>query len=109
MMKIVEFFESDAPMQQTLLQELRRCDWSAGKFLLHLLKEDAFAKTLVGPGKLFFLLEGKTVVAFLTLTTQDSRRRRADLPQREKAPSPRQRQNRKIPGVTLWGAPALAA
>ena len=70
-MKIVEFFESDAPMQQTLLQELRRCDWSAGKFLLHLLKEDAFAKTLVGPGKLFFLLEGKTVVAFLTLTTQD--------------------------------------
>ena len=70
-MKIVEFFEADDPMRQALLQALRRCDWSAGRFLLQLLEEDTFDKTLSGPGKLFFLLDGTTVVAFLTLTAQD--------------------------------------
>ncbi len=70
-MKIVEYFESDASTRQMLLLELRRCDWSAGRFLVRLLEEEKFAKTLGGEGKLFFLLDGKAVVSFLTLTAQD--------------------------------------
>ena len=70
-MRIVEYFESDASTRQMLLLELRRCDWSAGRFLVRLLEENTYAKTLGGEGKLFFLLDGNSVVSFLTLTTQD--------------------------------------
>ncbi len=70
-MRIVEYFESDASTRQMLLLELRRCDWSAGRFLVRLLEEETFAKTLGGDGKLFFLLDGNSVVSFLTLTAQD--------------------------------------
>ena len=70
-LRIVEYFESDASSRQMLLRDLRRCDWSAGRFLVRLLEENTFAKTLGGKGKLFFLLDGNSVVSFLTLTTQD--------------------------------------
>ena len=70
-MRIAEYFESVAATRQFLLQELRRCDWSAGRFLVRLLEEKAFANTLGGEGKLFFLLDGNSVVSFLTLTAQD--------------------------------------
>ena len=58
-MRIVEYFESDASTRQMLRQELRRCDWSAGRFLVRLLEEKTFAETLGGAGKLIFLLDGK--------------------------------------------------
>ena len=67
-MRIVEYFESDASTRQMLLRELRRCDWSADRFLVRLLEEKTFAKTLGGEGKLFLLLDGNAVVSFLTLT-----------------------------------------
>ena len=70
-MKIVEYFESEASTRQLLLKELHRCDWSAGRFLVRLLEENTFAQTLGGEGKLFLLLDGDTVISFLTLTTQD--------------------------------------
>ena len=70
-MRIAEYFESDASTRQFLLQKLRRCDWSAGRFLVRLLETDTFAETLGGEGKLFFLLDGNSVVSFLTLTAQD--------------------------------------
>ena len=70
-MKIVEYFESDASTRQFLLQALRKCDWSAGRFLVRLLETDMFTNTLGGEGKLFFLLDGNSVVSFLTLTAQD--------------------------------------
>lgn len=70
-MRIVEYFESEASTRQMMLQELRRCDWAAGVFLMRLLEEGMFAKTLGGEGKLFFLLDGNALVSFLTLTAQD--------------------------------------
>ncbi len=70
-MRITEFFESDEVTRGRLLQALRRCDWRAAKFLLRLLEEGTFAETLGGKGRLFFLLDGETVVSFLTLSTQD--------------------------------------
>ena len=70
-MRIVEYFESDASTRQMLHLELRRCDWSAGRFLVRLLEEETFAKTLGDEGKLFFLLDGNSVVSFLTLTPKD--------------------------------------
>lgn len=70
-MKITEFFESDVLTRQRLLHALRRCDWEAAKYLLGLLEDGTFAETLGGKGRLFFLLDGETVVSFLTLTDQD--------------------------------------
>lgn len=70
-MKIIEYFEADLSCRLILLQGLGQCEWGAGKFLLRLLKEQKFAETLGGPGKLFFLLDGENVVSFLTLTGQD--------------------------------------
>ena len=70
-MRIVEYFESDASTRQMLLLELHRCDWPAGKFLVRLLEEQTFSKTLGGEGKLFFLLDSNSVVSFLTMTPQD--------------------------------------
>ncbi len=70
-MRITEFFESDESTRRQLLHALRRCDWVAARFLLHLLEEGAFAETLGGSGRLFFLLDGETVISFLTLTAQD--------------------------------------
>lgn len=70
-MKIIEFFESDKTTQELLLHALRRCDWEAADFLLRLLEDGTFAETLGGKGRLFFLLDGETVVSFLTLTDQD--------------------------------------
>jgi len=70
-MDIVEYFGSDADIQPLLRKALASCDWRAGKFLLRLLEEQTFAKTLGEDGKIFFLLDGKTVVSFLTLTRQD--------------------------------------
>lgn len=70
-MKIIEFFESDKTTQELLLHALRRCDWEAAKYLLRLLEDGTFAETLGGKGRLFFLLDGETVVSFLTLTAQD--------------------------------------
>ena len=70
-MKIVEYFEADLASRGILIQALRQCGWEAGNFLLRLLEEQKFSKTLGGPGKLFFLLDGENVVSFLTLTGQD--------------------------------------
>lgn len=70
-MKIIEFFESDKTTQELLLHALRRCYWEAAKYLLGLLEDGTFAETLGGKGRLFFLLDGETVVSFLTLTDQD--------------------------------------
>lgn len=70
-MKILEYFAAEADKQRFLREELRRCDWRAGKFLLKLLEERTFDQTLGGRGKLFFLLDGDAVVSFLTLTGQD--------------------------------------
>lgn len=70
-MDIAEYFESDEFSQEHFRRELGRCDWGAGAFLLQLLEERTFAKTLGGAGKLFFLLDGKSAVSFLTLTVQD--------------------------------------
>ncbi len=70
-MRITEFFESDESTRELLLHALCRCDWGAVRFLLRLLGEGAFAETLGGSGRLFFLLDGEAVISFLTLTAQD--------------------------------------
>lgn len=68
-MKISEYFESG--MRPEFMDALKRCEWDAAKFLVKLIEENSFGKTLGSDGKLFFLSDGKDVVSFLTLTTQD--------------------------------------
>ena len=71
-MEIVEYFGADADVQRHLRRELDRCDWRAGKYLRRMLEERMFIPMLGSTGKVFFLLDGKTLVSFLTFTPQDS-------------------------------------
>ena len=70
-MKTVEYFSANAENRRLLRQGLLRCNWRAGKFLLRLLEEHTFGKTLGEGGRILFLLDGESVVSFLTLTPQD--------------------------------------
>ena len=69
-MMIVDFFQSD--QQELLIAEIEKCDWSAARFLVKLLREDTFYQTLGGWGHLLLLMDGENLVSFLTLTGQDA-------------------------------------
>lgn len=68
-LQIVEYFTSDRKSE--LLEIIAHCEWSAAQFLARMLRENSFEQTLGAAGQLFFLLNGKNAVSFLTLTTQD--------------------------------------
>lgn len=69
-MKIIDYFVSD---QQDLLRaEIAKCDWSAARFLVKLLREGSFFQTLGGWGHLFLLMDSNELVSFATLTGQDA-------------------------------------
>lgn len=67
-MQIIDYF-MDA-RQAHWQSELARCEWRAAQFLLQLLREGAFHRTL-GTGTLYLLAEGDRLVSFLTLAHRD--------------------------------------
>ena len=69
-MKIVSYFESD--QKDDLTENIARCDWSAARFLVELLKKGTFFETLGGFGDIYLLLDGENLVSFATLTGQDA-------------------------------------
>lgn len=69
-MQIINYFESN--IKQELLEKIEAIDWSAAKFLVELLKEDRFYEMLGGEGDLYLLMDGDSLVSFLTLTRQDT-------------------------------------
>ena len=77
-MEIIRYFESDR--QVALLEKLKRCDWSAARFLVELLEKDTFNEMLGGWGEILMLMEGEELVSFLTFTGQDAVRDEALTP-----------------------------
>ncbi len=69
-MQIINYFESD--IKQELLEKIKAVDWSAAKFLVELLSENRFYEMLGGEGDLYLLMDGNSLVSFLTLTRQDT-------------------------------------
>ena len=69
-MKIVSYFESIN--KEKLMEQIARCDWSAARFLVELLKKGAFFETLGGFGDIYLLMDGDNLVSFATLTGQDA-------------------------------------
>lgn len=68
-MKIVNFFEDNG--KEYWLEEIKKCDWGAAKFLVSLLTENKFSDTLGEDGKLLLLIDGQKLVSFITLTQKD--------------------------------------
>lgn len=68
-MKIVDF--NDCEAKDVFLTQIDSCDWSAGKFLAELIRENRFEQTLGGWAKLFLLVDNDMLVSFVTLSAQD--------------------------------------
>ena len=67
-MKIIDYFRSEKPSHW--LEQIRRCEWRAARFLAQLLEEGTFHKTL-GRGTLYLLADGDALASFITLTERD--------------------------------------
>lgn len=67
-MQVVDFFESAD--QQSLIRKIEQGNWGAAKFLAKLLQEGTFQQA-VGGGTVYLLMDGETIVSFVTLTRQD--------------------------------------
>ena len=67
-MKIVDYFAAGQPA--SLVDQIEAGEWGAAKFLAKLLREGSFHQTL-GEGTVYLLLDGDSLVSFVTLTHQD--------------------------------------
>lgn len=67
-MQIIDYFQSRE--QDAWLNQIGQVDWVAAKFLAQLLRESRFRQVL-GEGTLYLLVDGDTLVSFVTLTHQD--------------------------------------
>ena len=68
-MEVVEYYS--CAKRDKYLQQIETFEWSAAKFLATLLKENRLQETLGGWGKLFLLVNGDTLISFVTLSAQD--------------------------------------
>jgi len=68
--EIIEYFSSKN--KEHWKKQIALADWRAAKFLLKLLNDVKKFDELLGcGGKLFLLVDGKTIISFVTLTHQD--------------------------------------
>lgn len=68
-MEIVEYFSDSR--KRHWLEELKKSNWSAAKFLVTLLTENTFDSVLGKSGKLYFMIDEDKIVSFVTLTQRD--------------------------------------
>ena len=68
-MQVIRYFESDR--QGHWLAEIGRSDWSAARFLVRLLREGAFGKTVGESSRLLLLTDGDELISFCTLAEKD--------------------------------------
>ena len=68
-MKIAEYFS--CPQKDKFLKQIESYEWSAAKYLASLLKENNLEKVLGGWARLFLLIDGDSLVSFITLSAQD--------------------------------------
>ena len=65
---IFEFFSTTD--KQHWIDEIRKSDWKAAKFLADLLEQNKFHNVL-GNGSLFIMVDSESIVSFCTLTQRD--------------------------------------
>ncbi len=68
-MKITEYFSSDN--KEYWLSEIKKSEWSAGKFLYKLLNEEKFKETVGINSEVLMLTEGEELISFCTLAEKD--------------------------------------
>ncbi|MBO4914764.1 MAG: GNAT family N-acetyltransferase [Oscillospiraceae bacterium] len=68
-MQIIDYFDSDR--KKHWLDELRRCEWSAGRFLLKLLESDRIREATGEHTRVLLLTDGDELVSFCTYAEKD--------------------------------------
>ncbi len=68
-MEIVRY--SSCAKKEKYLSQIEKYEWSAAKFLAKLLKENRLSSVLGGWGEVYLLVDGDTIVSFITLSAQD--------------------------------------
>lgn len=68
-MDVVEYYS--CVDKEKYLNQIKAYEWDAAKFLATLLQENRLQETLGGWGKLFLLIDGDTLVSFVTFSAQD--------------------------------------
>jgi GNAT superfamily N-acetyltransferase len=64
------FTYNEAENKQHWIDEIRKCDWGAAKFLADILEQNR-VEELLGGGEVFILADGEKIVSFCTLTKND--------------------------------------
>ena len=68
-MEIIEYFSSEK--REHWLSKIEKSDWSAGKFLFKLLKEEKLKETVGENAEVILLTNGKNLVSFCTFADFD--------------------------------------
>lgn len=68
-MQIIEYHNSDR--QEYWLEQIKKSDWSAGRFLYELLKGNRFFETVGETSKVLLLVDGDELVSFCTYAEKD--------------------------------------
>lgn len=68
-MNVISYY--DTAKKAYWLEEIRKCDWSAGQYLYRLLKEDLFFQTVGENSKVLLLREGEKLISFCTYAEKD--------------------------------------
>ena len=68
-MQVIHYFESNR--QAHWLEEIRRCDWSAGVFLYDLLSKGTFFDAVGAKSEVLLLTEGDELISFCTYAEKD--------------------------------------
>ena len=68
-MQVIDYFISDR--QEHWLEQIKKCDWSAGQFLHELLRENKFKDTLGEKSKVLLLVNGDELISFCTYAEKD--------------------------------------
>lgn len=68
-MEIIEYFSSEK--REHWLSEIEKSDWSAGKFLFRLLKEEKLKETVGENAEVILLTNGENLVSFCTFADFD--------------------------------------
>jgi GNAT superfamily N-acetyltransferase len=68
-MKVINYF--DAENKSHWLEEIKKSDWNAGKFLYKLLSEGSFFDTVGGNSRVLLLTDGDRLASYCTFAEKD--------------------------------------
>lgn len=68
-MRIIDYYDSEK--QEHWLEEIKKSDWSAGRYLYELIKKDGLKELCGGSTKVLLLVDDEELVSFCTYAEQD--------------------------------------